>query len=59
MVLGVSGGEPLIYEKSLLGAIGVSGTKGKEDEAIASAGIEAFNEIFKRRGATKNFGARR
>ena len=58
MVLGVSGGEPLIYEKSLLGAIGISGTKGKEDELITSAGIDTFNEIFKRRGATKNFNAR-
>jgi glc operon protein GlcG len=59
MVLGVSGGEPLIYEKSLLGAVGVSGTKGKEDEAIAAAGIETFNEIFKAQGAKKNFSARK
>ena len=53
-----AGGEPLINDKSLLGAIGVSGTKGKEDELITSAGIDTFNEIFKRRGATKNFNAR-
>ena len=46
MVLGVSGGAPLIYEDSLVGAIGISGTKGKEDDIIASAGIEEFNKIF-------------
>jgi uncharacterized protein GlcG (DUF336 family) len=59
MVLGVSGGEPLVYEKMLLGAIGVSGTKGKEDDLIASAGIETFNKIFKSRGAKKNFNKRK
>ncbi|MBN2121301.1 MAG: heme-binding protein [Candidatus Omnitrophica bacterium] len=47
MVLGVSGGFPLVYEKNLLGAIGVSGTKGKDDDTIASAGIEVFDAIFK------------
>ena len=46
MVLGVSGGFPLIYDKGLLGAIGVSGTKGKEDDVIASAGIDEFNKAF-------------
>lgn len=46
MVLGVSGGAPLIYEDTLLGAIGVSGTRGREDDLIVSAGIEEFNKIF-------------
>ena len=46
MVLGVSGGAPLIYEDTLVGAIGISGTKGKEDDIIALAGIEKFNKIF-------------
>jgi uncharacterized protein GlcG (DUF336 family) len=54
MVLGVSGGEPLVYEKSLLGAIGVSGTKGKEDDVIVSAGIETFNEIFKSQNRSRS-----
>ena len=48
MVLGVSGGAPLIYEDSVLGAIGISGTKGKTDDLIASAGIEEFEKIFKK-----------
>lgn len=48
MVLGVSGGVPLLYEKTLLGAIGISGTKGQEDDLIASAGIEEFEKIFKK-----------
>jgi len=48
MALGVSGGVPLLHDKSLLGAIGVSGTKGKEDDLIATAGLEEFNKIFKK-----------
>ena len=48
MVLGVSGGVPLLGDGSLLGAIGISGTKGKEDDSIATAGTEEFNKVFKK-----------
>ena len=48
MTLGVSGGVPLLQDKSLLGAIGISGSKGKEDDIIATAGLDEFNKIFKK-----------
>ena len=47
MALGVYGGMPLLQDKNILGAIGVSGSKGKEDDFIAQAGLEEFEKIFR------------
>jgi len=46
MILGVPGGFPLLYKGKLLGAIGVSGTKGKEDDIVAQAGLNRFKSLL-------------
>lgn len=46
MVLGAGGGYPLLYEGELLGAIGVSGTRGQEDDIIAQHAQNEFNKAF-------------
>ncbi len=46
MVLGVAGGQPLIKYADLVGAIGVSGTKGVSDDIIANAGLKEFKRII-------------
>ncbi len=48
MVLGVSGGVPLIDGDKILGALGISGTKGKDDGIIASAGLDALKSVLKK-----------
>ena len=47
MVLGVSGGVPLMIDSQIVGAIGVSGAKGKADDIIAEAGVAVFNDTLK------------
>ncbi len=37
-MLPLEGGEPLVYEGEIVGAIGISGVKSNEDEVIAHAG---------------------
>jgi uncharacterized protein GlcG (DUF336 family) len=41
-VLPLEGGEPLIYENQLVGAIGVSGARANEDGIVARAGAAAM-----------------
>jgi len=47
MVLGVAGGHPLMLNNELVGAVGVSGTRGEDDDIIAQAGLDEFNKLFK------------
>lgn len=47
MVLGVSGGVPLLIDSQIVGAVGVSGAKGKADDLIAEAGVTVFNDTLK------------
>jgi len=47
MVLGVSGGVPLLIDSQIVGAIGVSGAKGKADDLIAEAGVLVFTDTLK------------
>ncbi len=42
IIVGASGGFPLVAQDKIFGAIGVSGTKGADDDKIASAGVEFF-----------------
>lgn len=46
MVLGVAGGYPLLNDGVLLGAIGISGTRGAEDDIIAQVAQNEFNKLF-------------
>jgi uncharacterized protein GlcG (DUF336 family) len=41
----MTGGLPLFYENSCIGAIGVSNLKPSEDELVAQAGIDFFSNI--------------
>lgn len=42
-----AGGLPLKVDGKVVGAIGVSGGMGKQDQAVAEAGAEAFNSATK------------
>jgi|GEM_PF-114848 len=53
MVLGVSGGAPLMVDSQIVGSIGISGAKGKTDDIIAEAGVAALNDILKNTQATQ------
>jgi glc operon protein GlcG len=44
----LEGGEPIIVEGELVGAVGVSGVKSAEDAQIARAGISSFYDSLKR-----------
>lgn len=46
MVLGVPGGYPLIHEDIIVGAVGISGTRGSEDDIIANTAVEEFNKLY-------------
>lgn len=42
-VIALEGGEPIIFQGKIIGAIGVSGMKATEDDQVAKAGIAALN----------------
>jgi len=42
----INGGEPLLYQGEVVGAIGVSGVKADEDAQVASAGAAVMTELF-------------
>lgn len=44
-IVPLQGGVPLVSEKTLVGAVGVSGASGEEDQAIASLISEALNKL--------------
>lgn len=46
MVLGVPGGYPLMKGEQVIGAIGISGTRGTEDDLIANAANIEFNKLY-------------
>lgn len=45
LILGASGGFSLIIDDKLLGAVGISGTKGDADDVIGRAGVKKFKEL--------------
>lgn len=46
MVLGVPGGYPLIHNDTVIGSVGISGTRGTEDDLIANAAFLEFNKLY-------------
>jgi glc operon protein GlcG len=44
----VEGGEPIVVDGEIVGAVGVSGVKSAEDAQVARAGINVFLEQLKR-----------
>lgn len=42
-VAGLEGGEPIVVDGNVIGAVGVSGVRASEDAEIARAGIAALN----------------